>query len=414
MQLSNKKKRYLLLAIFIAASFIIKCVLILKYKNRLTLSSDDLNYIKSAVVFIKGGGYTFHNLNEPTVFVTPVYPFFLAIIFKLFGNGLLGLQMVRFIQAVISCITIWLTYLIGKEFFDGRVGLLASFLTAFYIPNIITVGYMLTETLFTALLGTLLYMSLLAVKKPGKMRFVLLGVLWAITTLCRPTIALYPIMLFIYLIFKKRLSIFEFFKMGGIMFAVFAILMSPWWVRNYLEYDQFIPLAASSGNPFLQGTYIDYEQTPENIVYYKLGNNAFETNKTEVEVAKMRIKQGFREDFWGYLKWYTIDKAWLLWGTVFYWKQFFSITPEFVIFNHYIIIYTGIAGVLLLLFRDFRNSSLIIMLLLYYTATHCIYMAFDRYAFPLMPQVMVLSSYFMIMAAGAARKISSNFGKSKI
>ena len=67
------------------------------------------------------------------------------------------------------------------------------------------------------------------------------------------------------------MKVVEMVKLGSIMFIMFGVIMSPWWIRNYLEYGEFIPLAASSGNPFLQGTYINYEQTPENVVYYKLG-----------------------------------------------------------------------------------------------------------------------------------------------
>ena len=114
-RMKYKSRTYFILGVIILISFIIKLVLILEYKNRLTLSSDDLNYVKSAVVLIKRGIYTFHNLNEPTVFVTPTYPFFIASVFSFFGYGLQGMQAVRIIQAVISCVTILLTYLIAKE-----------------------------------------------------------------------------------------------------------------------------------------------------------------------------------------------------------------------------------------------------------------------------------------------------------
>lgn len=75
--IEKKSISHLLLGSFIILSLFIKLFLIFKYKNQLNLSSDDLNYIKSAVVLIKTGVFTFHNFNEPTVFVMPVYQFFL-------------------------------------------------------------------------------------------------------------------------------------------------------------------------------------------------------------------------------------------------------------------------------------------------------------------------------------------------
>jgi len=238
----RKNRHNLILILIIIASLIVKIVLIVKYKNNLTLSSDDLNYVKSAVVLVKRGIYIFHNLNEPTVFVTPVYPFFLALVFKLFGTGFAGLQAARIIQAVISSVTILLVYLIAGKLFNKNVALLAAFLVAFYVPNIVTVGYMLTETLFTMLLCLLLYFSLLFAKKPKKTGFVFLGVLWAVATLCRPTIALYPIFLFVYLFWSERIKIVEMIKLGTVMFLAFVAVVSPWWIRNYREYGEFIPL----------------------------------------------------------------------------------------------------------------------------------------------------------------------------
>lgn len=392
----RKNKHYFTLVLIILTSLIIKIVLILKYQNSLTLFSDDLNYVKSAAVLVKRGIYIFHNLNEPTVFVTPVYPFFLATVFKLFGIGLAGFQAARIIQAIMSSVTILLVYLIAEKLFNKNVGLLTAFLVAFYIPNIITVGYMLTETLFTMLLCLLIYFSLLFAKKPKKAYFGLLGVLWAVTTLCRPTIALYPVFLFIYLFWSERVKIIDMIKLGAVMFLAFTVVISPWWIRNYREYGEFIPLAASSGNPMLQGTYVNYEQTPENTVYYKLGRNAFETNKTEVAVAKMRIKEEFKKDFWGYLKWYTIDKTNLFWRTVFYWKGFFNIPHFVVLYSHLIIVYAGFAGIIVLLFKGIGKYSLPILVMLYFNATHCVYMAFDRYAFPMIPLLSIFTSFLIL------------------
>jgi len=55
----RKNRHNLILILIIIASLIVKIVLIVKYKNNLTLSSDDLNYVKSAVVLVKRGIYIF-------------------------------------------------------------------------------------------------------------------------------------------------------------------------------------------------------------------------------------------------------------------------------------------------------------------------------------------------------------------
>lgn len=424
------KRIYLLLSVFILISFIIKLILIFTQGNNLTLFSDDLNYVKSAVALVKKGIFVFHEYNEPTVFITPVYPFFLAGIFKIFGYGFAGFQAARVIQAGLSSITIILVFLIGKCLFDNTTALITVFLVSFYFPNIVTPGYFLTETLFSTLLALLVYLSLKfsSAASPRERDFGLLGIVWAIAALCRPTVALYPAVLFLYLFANKKINIKKALKLGASMAISFIIVMSPWWLRNYREYNEFIPLAASGGNPMLQGTYINYLQTPENTVYYKLGKNAFETNKTEVEVARKRMRDGFKQDFAEYLKWYTAGKTKLFWGTVFYWREFMGISLYMIIPMHYFIL-LGFAGILMAVFLEFpklkpvlpgvrRETALcpaagqgtvlcptpwpakfskhilIPGVLLYFNAVHCYYMAFDRYAFPLIPLLCVYTGCF--------------------
>jgi len=404
--MKNRGRTYFILGAFILLSFIIKLIMIFKYGNQLTLASDDLNYLKSAVYLTKKNILVFHNYNEPTVFIMPLYPLFLSIIIKIFGYGMAGVQAIRVVQAVISCVTIIMVFLIAQRLFDKKVALFSAFLVSFYIPNIVTTGYLLTETLFTALLYILLYYSLKFSDEPSYGNFAVLGVIWAAVVLCRPTIAPYPALLFLYLLIHKRIKLGKLIKLGAAMSLTFIVIMLPWWARNYMEYSEFIPLTAASGNPMLQGTYVNYLQTPENVVYYKLGENALETNKTEVEVAKKRIKEEFKKDFWGYLKWFTIGKTKFYWQSPFYWREFFGIDRKFVELTHFFLL-MGFAGIILSAIKGFTKYMLPISLILFFNVVHCIYMAFDRYAFPLMPLMSIFCGYFIINMTSRYLKVRS-------
>lgn len=190
--MKSTKKTYFILGIFIVISLMIKLIMIFIYGNKLTLASDDLNYIESAVFLLKRNLLIYQNYNEPTVFIMPAYPMFLAMIFKICGYGSFGIQVARIIQALISCVTIFMIFKIAEMLFNKKVALFSAFLVAFYIPNVITTGYLLTETLFTAMLYILLYYSLKYSDEPSTCRFLALGVMWALTVLLRPTIAPYP------------------------------------------------------------------------------------------------------------------------------------------------------------------------------------------------------------------------------
>lgn len=391
-----KKKMlfYLMLAFNVISSFGLKLTLILAYKNELTVASDDLNYVKSAVVLLSRGIFMFHEFNEPTVFVMPLYPVFLAAVFRIFGYGIEGMQVVRIIQALISCGTIVIIFFIAKHLFDTCVALISSFLVAFYPPNITTSAYILTETLFTMLLCLLIGLSLFSSLKPGYWRFFIIGCLLALVTLIRPVIVLYPVILFIYVFIRIRLPFKRAVKLGAVMAMAFMLLMLPWWVRNYMEYSEFIPLAASSGNPMLQGTYINYSQTSENTTYYRLGKTAFETNNIEVEMARKRIKDEFKTNFIKYALWYTAGKTFYLWCGTFYWKEFFNIPYYVVLAFHYIIL-LGFGGMFILMRKNFSKYLLPVSVILYYNTVHCLYMTFDRYAFPVLPLVSIFCAYLL-------------------
>lgn len=388
------KKTHIILSIFILLSLAAKLLLIFTYQNQLTLSSDDLNYVKSAVVLLKRGIFVFHQYNEPTVYVMPLYPAFLAAVFKVFGCGLAGMQAVRVIQALLSSVAIIYAFLIAKDLFNAKIGLLTAFLVSFYMPNISTVGYVLTETLFTTLLTALIYYSIKFAKEPGNIKFIMLGILWTAATLCRPTIALYPALLFLYILLYIKPDFLKLIRMGLMMLIPFIIIMTPWWIRNYREYNTFIPLAASSGNPMLQGTYVNYRQTPDNIVFYEIGKNTFETNKNEVKAAKLRMKNGFTKNFWGYLGWYTLGKTFYFWFTIFYWKSYFGIYQYHFAAFHYILIF-GFTGIFMLLLNNFHKYILPVLVIFYFNVIHCIYMAFDRYAFPVLPILSVFCALFL-------------------
>lgn len=381
----------LLLFIFLLASFFIKLFFILRFRSTLTLSSDDLNYLKSAAYFIKKGILTYQEFIEPTVFIMPLYPLLCALIIKLSGNIAAGILAIRVVQALFATATVLIVFLLAKHYFDIRTAFISAFLMSIYMPNITSAGYILTETLFTFLLCLLIYLSVSARGKPSLIRLCAIAFIWAAATMCRPTIAFYPVFLVLYWYLSGIYKIKELVKPCIILSSVFIVLMSPWWIRNYVEYSMFIPLSASGGNPMLQGTYPYYRQTPSNATVYKIGRNALATDKIENDIAKKRIIDGFKKDFAGYLGWYTIVKTKFFWYSPFYWRTYGFVSPNFVFAVHYILI-LGLFYLIVLSFKDIKKYVLILSVILYFNVVHCVYMAFDRYAFPLMPLISVFSS----------------------
>lgn len=88
----EKDKRYrYTLWLCILVMFVIGTVCTLKYGNYFLLgdldklNNDDVRYLHTAKVLAEQGKLVYHNM-DPTLFIMPGYPIFIALIVKIFGS----------------------------------------------------------------------------------------------------------------------------------------------------------------------------------------------------------------------------------------------------------------------------------------------------------------------------------------
>jgi 4-amino-4-deoxy-L-arabinose transferase-like glycosyltransferase len=218
--------------------FILIFGLILRIGYVLTLEEhlkfpDSVRYDALAQGISEGRGY-------PTIATAPVYPFFLSLIYFIFGRSF---RTVWIVQSVLDCISILLLYKIASKIINEKAGIIAGILYSLDPFLIFFSGLLLTETLFiTVFLGFLL--SLINLQKSSSIRYSLLcGVLLAIAALLKPFFLYFGIVMFLVLL----LSNIRIYKRIGVVFITTFILMSPWVIRNLLRYETFILTTRGSG-----------------------------------------------------------------------------------------------------------------------------------------------------------------------
>lgn len=81
-------------------------------------------------------------------FRTPGYPFFVAIIYSLFGNYP---YTVLFVQIFLNLLSIVLMYKIGKELFSEKIGFFAAVVFSMDLHHLIFIYQILTETIYTTI-----------------------------------------------------------------------------------------------------------------------------------------------------------------------------------------------------------------------------------------------------------------------
>jgi 4-amino-4-deoxy-L-arabinose transferase-like glycosyltransferase len=175
----------------------------------------------------------------PEVLRTPVYPLFVAAIYRLFGPGQLPVALA---QTVLFMLISVVVFDIGRRVVSTRIGIAAAAVTALFPPIPYFGAFVMTEVWTTFLFTVSMWAAIRGLRNPGVGRFAWLGFLLALTTLSRPVFVLFPIALaavgvVVFRILRVRPR--PAFRQWALMVAVFALAMLPWFTYNYVTLGQF-------------------------------------------------------------------------------------------------------------------------------------------------------------------------------
>ncbi|SFB35986.1 ArnT family glycosyltransferase [Clostridium frigidicarnis] len=402
---NGKTKKIILIGITVF--FILGIYSVIAHGNEHFLGSfekwdnDDVKYVRSAWTLMDTGKLTYHDVNEETVFIMPGISYTLAGIMTIFGKTT-GLVAFRVFQVILEVLSLMLVFFIARKLFNSKVGIIAFILEAIYIPNLWVTHVILTECIFKFLVLALVYFTIYAIEEKKIIYYVIGGMLLGITCLFRPTIGAYPIVVLVLWLYKKY-EFKDIIKWTIVVTSVFALVMSPWWIRNYNTFNRFIPCTLSSGNPMIQGSYINYDA---NIDFYPTegSDDRIEQEKLYMDNVKYRFKNYMLRSPVKYGLWYFVEKPVILWGGPFYWRKVYSIHYLIAFIQHLAYLILGLYGMYFIFKRRKMEKGnpivyLLFSLCLYYTIIHIPYVTFDRYGYPMIwiftiSASVVLEKYF--------------------
>lgn len=193
----------------------------------------------------------------PTAWVTPVYPYFVAGVFKYFGvMSHRSYLVIQTVQSLFSALTVLPLIGIGVLSGSRRSGIGAASLWAFFPWFSRWALTWIWETSLTALLLAVLVWYALWLREKGKFRaWAGFGVLWGFSLLVNPALAsLLPITLGFALYGcwrRERNWVRPFLTVAAACFLV----VSPWLVRNRMVMGQWVFLRDNFGFEFALGNY---------------------------------------------------------------------------------------------------------------------------------------------------------------
>lgn len=332
-------------------------------------------------------------------FYPPVYPTFLGILYHFFGTSIFVYAIPQIILGTMSC---YLTYVIAKEAFSPKIGLMACFLLSIYHPIVWWTSYIRTETLFIFLLLLTIIFLIKAVKNNlDTKNMVISGIFLAVSFLCRNVILYLPMFIIFYFIIvffknnKKRLLYSTI-----IFLASFYVTLLPWAYRNYTLYGQFSITTTEDWDTFYICNVISAD-----LPFFDLHEVKYERD-VEDEISLLMLSKGTKEASIAFIKRYPskyiklcFKRFLAYWGPITKKPSFIKKILDTLI---YIVVFP-------MAFYGFYKSkwwfdagtglkpapTLLITVILYYTILHSLVGVDDAliYRYPIIPLVCIFSAY---------------------
>lgn len=229
----------------ILAVFLVALVLRLGYVFLLPQAppvADAMDYDSIAMNLASGHSFAL-NPDVPTPKRPPGFPFFLALVYSVFGHSFAAAAA---LQALLGALTCAAAFRTAEKLFGERTGELAGWLLAFYPVLIVYTGLLLTETLFTFLLASAVMFWVYGVSRRNYGDFALAGLLLGLATLTRPVTLIFPGVLLAVLLVSNRGLLAKWL----LFLAVFLFTLAPWSARNYRLWGTLRPCSVGTGYGF--------------------------------------------------------------------------------------------------------------------------------------------------------------------
>lgn len=395
------------LSLIVAAAVVARIAFLVLFGHTLSLQTS--GYDAYAVNLIEGQGYTRFEDRSGDSDLPPLYPFFLAGIYKLFGRDPIP---VAIVQAGLDVLVMLLLYGIGRRVGGETVGLLAAGFYGFY-PYLLFQNLTLNDTgIFILLLVAGIWLAYRAADSHDWRYVAAIGGVFGLGALTKTLILLMLPMLVI--IWWHKFGWRQAIRWSLISGLVMVAVLTPWTIRNIGLHETFVLVSTNGGSNLHQGNnacVADYlargwdaqwvdclEKTPDTL--------------SEVEADRWHRKQAI-DYLWDHPnEWPHLfgTKFWVLWSPAIMpydvpagakleddaVLQYNTRTFQAARIIHLVyftpLLALGIIG-LVMAWHDKRPVALLVVPILTVTIAYLIFHPSTRYRAPADPFVFILAAY---------------------
>lgn len=241
----------------------------------------------------------------PTAHLTPIYPYLVGGIFKLFGTfSYESSVLIRTIQCILSALTCWPVFAIGKRAFGRSVGVAAACSWAVYPAATYFAILWVWDTSLLALWMALLLAATLRLRGSDRISWWIgYGALWGVGAMINPSILSVLPVLALWAIWPLRNHLAHAARLGLASSLIFAACILPWAVRNYEVFHAFIPFRSNFG---LEWWLDNHTQYPDRSFHPTDYPPELEKYVRMTELPYMEEK---KREAWAFVRAYPADEA---------------------------------------------------------------------------------------------------------
>jgi len=355
-------------------------------------------------------------LGQEVFYQAPLYPYFMGVVYAIFGDGPWALRIVQCVLGATGCV---LLAIAGARLVTRRVGLTAGLLLAIYPPAIFFDGLIQKTTLTSFFLCALLAVAAALATRPRSLwRWMLVGVLAGLLSLVRENalvlVILVPIWMFIAWrgdprVFRVR-SVIAFLSglvvtltpvaarngvIGGEWHLTTSQFGPNFFIGNYADADGFyVPLLPERGDPL-------FERTDA----ITLAEEDLGRPLTPREVSRYWTREALHDitaDPLGWLR-LLVRKLWLTCNAMeiidtedqyTYAEYSLLLSSLMLVWHMGVLLPVAIFGAVLFLPRRRwrRRLAWPALVIAGYTASVLLFFVLGRYRFPLVPPLLIFAS----------------------
>ena len=241
--------RWLLVIFLVAMAFRGLCFLVIGEHPLYRYPVVDAAYHDAWARRIIAGDWLGHGPDD--VFKPPLYPYFLAGLYGLFGRRIALVQLIQSVLGALSCVFV---AMLGARLLGRKTGRIAGLLSTAYGPYVFFELQMLTPTLSLFLNAAAVLLLVPLRKKPGWIRLLSAGMIFGLSAGIRPDVIVPAFLIVSYLLLRNYRIAWKQLATGGLcVMAGAASILVPISARNYYLVRQFIPISSNAGINFYIG-----------------------------------------------------------------------------------------------------------------------------------------------------------------